>query len=75
LKEKKEVAEKVAARAYAKSYLQTLIPTVFDNLASNGYFYEKIQSELESQILPWLSNEVGKSLKRHELCTKITDGI
>lgn len=73
-KDKQEVAEKVAARAFAKSYLQTLIPDVLDTLASNGYFYEKIEKELDMQFIPWLNNEVEKSLKKQQTARAIADG-
>jgi hypothetical protein len=73
-KEKQEVAEKIAARAFAKSYLQGLIPTVFENLATNGYFYEKIERELEVNLIPWLNSEVEKSIKKQDLASRIMDG-
>ncbi len=73
-KEKQEVAEKVAARAFAKSYLQTLIPNVLDSLASNGYFFDKIEKEIESQCLPWLTGEVEKNLKRNQTARAVADG-
>ncbi len=74
-KEKSEVSEKIAARAFAKSYLQSLIPSVLDTLATNGYFYDKIENELESQLFPWLTAEVEKSLKRQQTARAIADGI
>jgi hypothetical protein len=74
-KEKQDAAEKIAARAFAKSYLQSLIPNVLDNLASNGYFFEKIEKEIESQVLPYLTAEVEKSLKKQETARAIVDGI
>lgn len=73
-KDKQEVAEKVAARAFAKSYMQNLIPDVLDTLATNGYFYEKIEKELESQFLPWLNGEVEKSLKKYQTARALADG-
>jgi hypothetical protein len=73
-KDKQEIADKIAARAFAKSYLQSLIPTVFDHLANNGYFYEKIERELEAQLLPWLTSEVDKNLKKYELAQRLADG-
>ena len=36
LKEKQDITEKIAARAFAQSYLNTLVPTIFDNLM---YFF------------------------------------
>ncbi|KAI8897891.1 radial spoke 3 [Globomyces pollinis-pini] len=74
-KEKQEVAEKIASRAFAKSYLQSLIPTVFDSLATNGYFYEVIEKELELSFMPWLSGEVEKTLKRFEIAQKLVDDL
>ena len=75
LKEKQEVAEKIAARAFAQSYLQSIIPCVYDNLATNGYFYDKVERELEATALPWLTSEVSKRLENHALAMKIADGI
>ncbi|KAJ3304523.1 Radial spoke head protein 3 [Kappamyces sp. JEL0829] len=74
-KEKQDVAEKIAARAFAKSYLQSLIPNVLDSLASNGYFFEKIEKEIESQFLPYLTGEVEKSLKKQETARALADDI
>ena len=75
LKEKQEAAEKVAARAFAQSYLSTLVPTVLDNLASNGFFHDVIEREVESSFLPWLTSEVEKNLDKVRVARKITDGI
>lgn len=73
-KEKLEVAEKIEARAFAKSYLQSLIPNVLGGLASNGYFFEVIEKEIESQLLPWLTTEVEKNLKKQQTARAIADG-
>jgi radial spoke head protein 3 len=73
-KEKQEVADKIAARAFAKSYLQALIPSVFEHLSTNGYFYDKIERELENQLFPWLTAEVDKNRTKRELALKLTDG-
>lgn len=75
LKEKQEVTETIAARAFAQSYLNTLIPSVYENLSSNGYFYDKIERELEQSTLPWLTSEVQKKLDITSLSLRITDGI
>ncbi len=73
-REKAEAAEIIAARAFAQSYLASLIPAVHDSLASNGYFHDKIERELELSFLPWLTAEVDKSLGVHALAVKIADG-
>ncbi|KAJ3132543.1 Radial spoke head protein 3 [Physocladia obscura] len=64
LKEKQDAAEKVAARAFAQAYLSNLVPSVFDSLTSNGYFYDIIEKEVESLFLPWLSGEVDKNMSK-----------
>lgn len=64
LKEKQDVASKIAARAFAKSYLADLVPGVLSTLESNGYFYDSVEKEIETQFLPWLSGEVVKKVKR-----------
>lgn len=43
LMKEKETAEKVAARAFAHSYLSDLVPAVFSNLSNKGFFYDPIQ--------------------------------
>jgi DNA-directed RNA polymerase specialized sigma54-like protein len=43
LKLEQDVAQKIAARAFAKAYLQDLVPSVFNNLRDNGYFYDPVE--------------------------------
>ncbi|KAJ1565977.1 Radial spoke head protein 3 [Nowakowskiella sp. JEL0078] len=75
LKEKKEVAERVAARAFAQSYLQNLLPAVFDSLATNGYFYDTVEKEVESLYLPWLTSEVNKNLDNLNIARSLVNDI
>ncbi|KAI8608289.1 radial spokehead-like 2, partial [Chytriomyces sp. MP71] len=75
MKEKQESAEKVAARAFAQAYLSNLIPSVFDSLSSNGYFYDTIEKEVETLFLPWLSGEVEKNMNKLKMALSFTDGL
>ena len=43
LRKEKETAEKIAARAFAQSYLADLVPTVFGTLSDNGYFFDPVE--------------------------------
>lgn len=43
LKKQKETADKIAARAFAQSYLADLVPSVFGTLADNGYFFDPVE--------------------------------
>lgn len=50
LRKEKETAEKIAARAFAQSYLADLVPSVFGTLSDNGYFYDPVErGETSSQ--------------------------
>lgn len=73
-KEKQEAAEKIAARAFAQSYLSNLVPSVLDNLQNNGYFYDVVEKEIETNFLPWLTTNVEKNLDQIKLGRKLLDG-
>ncbi|KAJ3090020.1 Radial spoke head protein 3 [Quaeritorhiza haematococci] len=75
LKEKQEVAEKIAARAFAQSYLHNLVPTAFDYLTTNGFFYDNVEREIETLFLPWLTESVDKTLDRMQVSRLVLDDI
>ncbi|KAH6563152.1 hypothetical protein BASA50_005310 [Batrachochytrium salamandrivorans] len=75
IKEKQEVAEKIAAQAFSQSYLNGLIPNVFENLATNGYFYDVVEKEMETSVLPWLKSEVEKNMEQHFVACQIVDDV
>ncbi|KAL5035484.1 hypothetical protein RTP6_003168 [Batrachochytrium dendrobatidis] len=75
LKDKQEVSEKIAARAFTQSYLNGLIPSVFENLATNGYLYDVVEKEMETSVLPWLTNEVKQKMDQYTLSCKIVDDL
>lgn len=58
-----ETSQKIAARAFAQRYLADLLPSVFDSLRDGGYFYDPIERDIEIGFLPWLMNEVDKSME------------
>ncbi|KAI8920329.1 hypothetical protein PhCBS80983_g01523 [Powellomyces hirtus] len=75
LREKQEAAEKIAARAFAQSYLQNLMPSVYASLTTNGYFYDAVEREVDSQFLPWLTGEVQKRLDKTKAARWVVDDI
>ncbi|KAM7240700.1 hypothetical protein CapIbe_008606 [Capra ibex] len=58
-----ETSQKIAARAFAQRYLADLLPSVFDSLRDGGYFYDPIERDIEIGFLPWLMNEVDKTME------------
>jgi hypothetical protein len=75
MQEKEVMQEKIAARAFAQSYLRTLIPSVFESLTTNGYFYDVIEKEVETVFLPWITAETERQLEQKILSNKIVDGM
>ena len=45
-----ETNEKIAARAFAQSYLADLVPSVFGLLSDNGYFYDPVERGIKHII-------------------------
>ncbi|KAG8011447.1 Radial spoke head protein 3-like protein [Nibea albiflora] len=75
LKKEREVAEKIAARAYTQQYLADLLPTVFTSLRNHGYFYDPVEKDIETNFLPWLMVEVNNSLERRYTARAMLDTI
>lgn len=53
-----ELQEKVAARAFAKSYLVDLSELVFEKLEDDGHFYDPVTREVETVFMPWLMDSL-----------------
>ena len=49
LLKERETAEKVAARAFAQSYLSDLVPSVFSTLTQNGFFYDPVERGINTK--------------------------
>ena len=49
LLKEKETAEKIAARAFAQSYLSDLVPSVFNTLSDHGFFYDPVERGMDKQ--------------------------
>lgn len=43
LRKDREIAQKMAARAYTKEYMSGLLATVFTSLRADGYFFDPIE--------------------------------
>uniref|UniRef100_A0A8C2T842 Radial spoke head 3 n=1 Tax=Coturnix japonica TaxID=93934 RepID=A0A8C2T842_COTJA len=67
LQKEKETMEKIAAQTFAKRYLIDLIPSVFNSLHENGFFYDPIERDVEREFLPWLMTEVEEALEKRIL--------
>ncbi|XP_007943482.1 radial spoke head protein 3 homolog [Orycteropus afer afer] len=68
-----ETAQKIAARAFAQRYLADLLPSVFGSLRDGGYFYDPIERDIETGFLPWLMNEVAKTMEHNMVGRAVLD--
>ncbi|CAF3582789.1 unnamed protein product [Rotaria sordida] len=75
LRLEQDVAQKIAARAFAKSYLQDLVPSVFNNLRENGYFYDPVEHEIETSFMPWLMEKTMTQVNNLVLGRTILDSV
>ncbi|CAF4213184.1 unnamed protein product [Rotaria magnacalcarata] len=75
LRLEQDAAQKIAARAFAKAYLQDLVPSVFNNLRENGYFYDPVENEIETSFMPWLMNKTMTHVNQLVLGRTILDSI
>ena len=75
LKKERETADKIAARAFAQSYLADLVPSVFSTLRDGGYFYDPVERDIEEGFIPYLMDEVVKKIDKSILGRAVLDEI
>jgi hypothetical protein len=75
LRLEKETAEKLAAKAFAKSYLADLVPSVFNNLRENGYFYDPVERDLETGFMSWLMSSTLNELDQSMVARLLLDNL
>ncbi|KAI5626645.1 radial spoke head protein 3-like [Silurus asotus] len=75
MKKERETADKIAARTFAQQYLADLIPSVYANLRIRGYFYDPVESEIETKFLPWLMAEVINDSEQNHIARKVLDNV
>ncbi|XP_071955474.1 radial spoke head protein 3 homolog B-like [Antedon mediterranea] len=75
LKKERETADKIAARAFAQSYLADLVPSVFGTLSDNGFFYDPVERDVENGFMPWIMEQVEKQIDKSILGRTMLDAI
>uniref|UniRef100_A0A3B1IEC2 Radial spoke head 3 n=1 Tax=Astyanax mexicanus TaxID=7994 RepID=A0A3B1IEC2_ASTMX len=73
LENERVIAEKIAARGFAQQYLADLLPSVYNTLRDQGYFYDPVQRDIETGFLPWLMAEVDSALEKQETALTMFD--
>ncbi|KAG4084707.1 hypothetical protein H8356DRAFT_1743331 [Neocallimastix lanati (nom. inval.)] len=75
MEEKKEVAEKIAAKSFTKAYLSNLIPSIFETLNDNGFFHDPRETEIENYFLPWLTHKSNNYIDKIKTSRLLLDHI
>jgi hypothetical protein len=75
LKARKALEEKIAARAFSHQYLSSLHLEVFDNLASEGFFYDPVRKEVEDIMLPGLFSTVSRRVDAYASAQRIAEEL
>uniref|UniRef100_A0A8C9RDN2 Radial spoke head 3 n=1 Tax=Scleropages formosus TaxID=113540 RepID=A0A8C9RDN2_SCLFO len=75
LQKEKEAAEKIAAQAFAKQYLSSLLPHVYNMLRDSGFFYDPVERDVETGFLPWLMAEVNSTLEKRYVARTVLDTL
>jgi len=75
LEAEKTVADKVAARTFAKSYVGELVGEVFDDLVESGHFYDPLEKEVSDDFMPWLLDQVGAELDTVRTAKSLVDNV
>lgn len=70
-----DLMEKLAARAFAKSYLEDLVPSAFNQLRENGYFSDPIEQDVELSFMPWLMEKTLSEVTHLLLGRTLLDSI
>jgi hypothetical protein len=73
--ERAEVSQKFESWNFAKGYIADLIPNVFQNLKQSGYFYDRMEKDIENDFLPWLDMNVDRNFGNWQLARDLLDGI
>ncbi|EDV24527.1 uncharacterized protein TRIADDRAFT_56411 [Trichoplax adhaerens] len=75
LEKEQETSEKLAARAFAQSYIADLAPSVFGTLRDNGYFFDLIERSVESSFIPHLMSCVDNNLSQAVIARRILNAL
>ncbi|VEL18571.1 unnamed protein product [Protopolystoma xenopodis] len=74
-KRRRELTQKIAAKAFATAYLADLVPNVFGQLSEHGYFSDPIEKDIEDGYLPWLMLAVNEELLLQAKARLVLDGM
>ncbi|KAF8565872.1 hypothetical protein P879_04667 [Paragonimus westermani] len=71
----KETADKIAARAFTKAYLSSLLKSTYHQLLERGYFYDSVEHDIEDNFLEPFLEGLLDSMAQERRARILTDGL
>jgi hypothetical protein len=75
LQREHQVKEKLASRTFSKNFLSNLEGRVFNTLEQQGFFYDVVQREVETNFMPWLIGTVQDLVEEKKKTRQMVDDL
>eukprot|EP01065_Artemidia_motanka_P019208 TRINITY_DN2275_c0_g2_i1.p1 TRINITY_DN2275_c0_g2~~TRINITY_DN2275_c0_g2_i1.p1 ORF type:complete len:333 (+),score=176.33 TRINITY_DN2275_c0_g2_i1:64-1062(+) len=75
LRRERVTREKLASRMFSKQFLGNLENRVFARLEDEGWFYDAVEREVETEFMPWLMDCTEQQLDRMRKTRSIVDEL
>eukprot|EP01006_Ploeotia_vitrea_P015046 TRINITY_DN41649_c0_g2_i1.p1 TRINITY_DN41649_c0_g2~~TRINITY_DN41649_c0_g2_i1.p1 ORF type:complete len:329 (-),score=64.47 TRINITY_DN41649_c0_g2_i1:133-1119(-) len=75
LKREKVTKEKLASRMYSQQFLLNLENKVFARLEDEGWFYDSVERQVETEFMPWLMDQMDKNLEKKRKTKGLVDEL
>jgi hypothetical protein len=70
-----QTKEKLASRTFAKSFLSNMETKVFNQLESQGFFFDVVRREVETDFMPWLMESVQANITKTKSSRQMVDDL
>lgn len=75
LRRERVTREKLASRMFSKQFLGNLENRVFARLEDEGWFYDAVEREVETEFMPWLFDSVEQNLVKMRKTRSLVDEL
>mmetsp|Transcript_692 Transcript_692/g.2326 ORF Transcript_692/g.2326 Transcript_692/m.2326 type:complete len:344 (+) Transcript_692:241-1272(+) len=72
--QKQQIAkQKLASRAFARQAFANLEGRVLHRLEEQGFFYDQVQRQVETEFIPWIKQQVAAELDKRRKAKELVD--
>merc|ERR1719231_1301546 len=75
VEDRRELEEKVAARAFARQFLGGLHSNLFDELENEGFFFDPVRREVENIFMVGVAERLNVVAGAYDVAQKLTDDL